>query len=580
MTSKTPQFDKAIADYFAKLSLDEKGGQWRVCRFSGDKFYVRPEDVEFCKMMQVPFPTIKPSERERLKFAFINSYNLFKVKSTLTGKEIISEFPPSTPFKVYEHQEWYSPDGWDRFAFGMDYDPKKPFFDLYKEFILKVPRPSLRIDKTCIKSDYCHGCSYLKNCYLVFDSVQVEDSSYGIGFLYSRDCLDGCAVFNSQECYDCFEGQHLYRCRHTEFCENCLDSAFLYDCRDCVSCFMSTNLRHKKYVFRNQQLSKSEYQKKMAEINLGNRDIVANLYEEFNTMKARAFHKENHNEKSTNCYGDYIKDSKNCHESFYSVSCENTSYNFGSVQVKDSSSIDGGVGSVRIYESYGGDHNYNLKFCLRNMQSHDLEFCDQCENSHDCFSCIGLKNKSFCIFNVQYSEDEYWKRIDELKTAMLARGEYGEFLPPRLAMVPYNICSCMSFEGFDDIENAKRYGYPVEEVGEPISETQGDIIKASDLPNDIKDVHDDILQKIILDEKNNKKFRIVASELDFYRRFNIPLPTEHYSARLATLRKKIGSIVVQYYARTCDKCGKDIQAVYPPGDPRIVYCEEDYYNSL
>ena len=56
MTSKTPQFDAALDAYFAALALDEKGGQWRLCRFSGERFYVRPEDIVFYKEMRVPLP--------------------------------------------------------------------------------------------------------------------------------------------------------------------------------------------------------------------------------------------------------------------------------------------------------------------------------------------------------------------------------------------------------------------------------------------------------------------------------------------------------------------------------------------
>ena len=580
MTSNTPKFDSAIADYFAKLKLDDKGGQWRACRFSGKQFYVRPEDVEFCQAMKTPLPTLAPYERYRLRFSYSNSYNLFKVKSALTGQEIISEFPPNTPYKVYEHQTWYSDDGWDRFAFGMSYDPAAAFFELYKKFALQVPRPSLRLDKTSVNSDYSHASSYLKNCYLVFDSSQAQDCAFGIGFLYSRDCLDGCAVFNSQECYDCFEAQHLYRCRHTEYAENCLNGTFLFDCRDCIACFMCSNQRHKKYMFRNQQLSKSDYEKKMSQINLGDRTVVARLYQEFYKMKKSAFHKENHNEKSVNCRGDYIKNSKNCWECFYQVGCENVSYAFGSVDLKDSFDVEGGIGSARIRESYGGQNNHNIKFSLRNMESHDLEYCDQCENCHDCFACIGLKNKSFCIFNVQYSEDEYWRRVDELKTAMLARGEYGEFFPPWLAFVPYNISSAMSFEGFDDIENARKYGYPIETVPPPVVDAGSETIKSDDLPADIKDVDDSILQKVIRDEKNGKVYRITRMELDFYRRYGIPLPTEHYTIRLARLRKKIGLVVARYFQRACDKCRQEIESTHDPALGETVFCEQCYYGSL
>ena len=163
---------------------------------------------------------------------------------------------------------------------------------------------------------------------------------------------------------------------------------------------------------------------------------------------------------------------------------------------------------------------------------------------------------------------------------MLAGGEYGEFFPPQISFVPYNISSAMSFKGFDDIENARKYGYPIEEIPEPISDVAGEIIKSKDLPPDIKNVDDGILEKIVIDEKNNKKYRIIASELAFYRRFNIPLPTEHYAARLAKLRKKIGSVVFKYYPRACDKCKKEIESTHDPALGETVFCEQCYYGSL
>src|SRR3989344_5866418 len=97
--SKTPKFDQALEKYFSDLKLDERGGQWRICRFSGEKFYVRPEDIGFYKKIKVPLPTLSPKERIRRKLAFLNSYNLFKVNSAFSGKSLISQYPPTTPYK-------------------------------------------------------------------------------------------------------------------------------------------------------------------------------------------------------------------------------------------------------------------------------------------------------------------------------------------------------------------------------------------------------------------------------------------------------------------------------------------------
>src|SRR3989338_4635463 len=126
MQSKTPNFDRALDGYFSKLELDKKGGQWRVCRFSGEKFYVRPEDVEFYKKIRVPLPTLSPNERRRRRCAAHNSYTLFKKVSAYSGKKIVSIYSPRSPFKIYEHQVWYS-DRWDPFEYARDYEVGQSF---------------------------------------------------------------------------------------------------------------------------------------------------------------------------------------------------------------------------------------------------------------------------------------------------------------------------------------------------------------------------------------------------------------------------------------------------------------------
>ncbi|MEK7065733.1 MAG: hypothetical protein AAB938_00070, partial [Patescibacteria group bacterium] len=140
--SKTPQFDEALDEYFAKLELDENGGQWRTCRFSGKKFYVRPEDIEFYKRIRVPLPTLSPHERTRRKLGHTNFFNLFRTTSAYSGKTIVAAYPPTTPYKIYEHKVWNS-DNWDPFEFGIRYDTSRGFFDQYRELQLSVPRPNL-----------------------------------------------------------------------------------------------------------------------------------------------------------------------------------------------------------------------------------------------------------------------------------------------------------------------------------------------------------------------------------------------------------------------------------------------------
>src|SRR3989338_1287473 len=578
---KTQQFDKALDEYFSKLALDEKGGQWRTCRFSGEKFYVRPEDIEFYKKIRVPLPTLSPAERWRRMLAYHNVHNLFYVKSAFSGERIIAAYPPDTPFKVFEHQIWFS-DKWDPFAFGRPWDTTKVFFDQFKELRTIVPRPNLVTDTTNTGSEYTNTSTHLKNCYLTFSTISGEN-------LYYFDCCDGCTdcvdcegLWNSNTCYQSQILYDSYRCFYCEQSRDCLESNFLFDCRNCQNCFMSSNLRNKKYYFRNQQLSKEEYEQKIQqEVYLGSFAHLQNYLKEFTDLKRNAYYKPDNNFRAVNSYGDFIDNSRNCYWCNYIVECDNVNYSEGVGYYKDSYDIVGGAGGELCYElvTLSTANNFGAKLSSQIDNCRDVEYCDLCRNCHDCFGCIGLANKSFCIFNRQYTEEEYWRVVDQIKTSMLAAWEYGELFPPELAPVPYKLSLISSYPGFRDFEQAASYGYDTSEVPIQKSEVAGDIVSAGSLPDDIKDVDDGILQKIIFDEKNNKYFRLTKYEFDFYRRHCLALPREHPLKRLERFREGY-DLRMSFYDETCRKCGVPIKTVNNPAHYKNNYCEPCYQNSL
>ena len=100
------------------------------------------------------------------------------------------------------------------------------------------------------------------------------------------------------------------------------------------------------------------------------------------------------------------------------------------------------------------------------------------------------------------------------------------------------------------------------------------IIKASMLPEDITKIPDDILNRAIECEVTKKPFRIIAQELEFYRKHNLPIPKRHpdqrHLDRMALRNPR------KLFDRKCDKCGKDIKTTYSPDRKEIVYCEECY----
>ena len=48
-------------------------------------------------------------------------------------------------------------------------------------------------------------------------------------------------------------------------------------------------------------------------------------------------------------------------------------------------------------------------------ESYNLYFCKNCVNCSDCIGSVNLRNKSYCIFNKQYSRDEYFSKLREME---------------------------------------------------------------------------------------------------------------------------------------------------------------------
>lgn len=104
-----------------------------------------------------------------------------------------------------------------------------------------------------------------KNCYWCFDSVRCEDSAYIYNANLERgtkDSIDCGPVANTlEQCYDCAYCGYIFDSRHIYWCD------WLSHCRWCINvwssnhCFGCIYLQHKEYMFLNQPISKTEYEK-------------------------------------------------------------------------------------------------------------------------------------------------------------------------------------------------------------------------------------------------------------------------------------------------------------------------------
>lgn len=125
-------------------------------------------------------------------------------------------------------------------------------------------------------------------------------------------------------------------------------------------------------------------------------------------------------------YSNYIVDSSDCYMCFTALggneSCMYSSYLTESLNCIDCDHI---TKCDRCYECFNCDSCYNCKFCVDSSTCRDSYFLRDCNNCSDCFGCVGLKDKQYCIFNEQYSKEEYEAKLDEFK--ITARTNFTHF---------------------------------------------------------------------------------------------------------------------------------------------------------
>src|SRR3989339_555995 len=66
------------------------------------------------------------------------------------------------------------------------------------------------------------------------------------------------------------------------------------------------------------------------------------------------------------------------------------------------------------YESIDSEKLSRCKYCHNCSNSFDLTYCFDCKNCNDCIGCAGLRNKSYFIFNKQYTKEGYLKEKSKI----------------------------------------------------------------------------------------------------------------------------------------------------------------------
>lgn len=553
----------------------------RTCQNCKKDFIIEPDDFGFYEQMKVPPPVWCPHCRLLRRMAWYGYRILYKRKCDFTGENIITFYHPDVKGKIYKQDIWWS-DKWNPKDYGRDYDFARPFFEQYKELLEEVPKASLHTEySTMINSEYCNAASYQKNGYLCFKHITGEDSAYTNVALNTKDSLDLAYSAEPELCYEIVDVRKSFQTFFSQDCENCQNVYFSRDLVNCGDCFGCTSLRNKNYCMFNEQFTRDEYLKRLKEFDLGSLKNVQKLKKQAYALSLKYPRRATMGRNNTNVSGDYIYNSKNTRNSYFVADSENVRYSQlflkgGVHNCYDFTAF--GSASEWVYEAtWTGLNTSNVKFSVWNYRNHDTEYTFGCHGSEYLFGCVGLNKASYCIFNKQYTKEEYFPMVEKIKKQMDdvpfvdKRGlehKYGGQIPIDLCPWAYNETTAYEFFPLTKDEAiAKGFTWR-----EPDSREYVDATVV--VPDNVKDVTDDILKEILKCEACGKNYQIIPKELQFLRRFSFPIPNHCPLCRDRNRIKQLNPM--QTYKRKCDKCDVAIETSYAPDRPEIVYCENCY----
>lgn len=542
------------------------------CRNCDKEFAIREWDLNFYETIQVPLPTWCPECRHMRRHGHINDYNFYSRSCDECGKNFISIFPGSSNYTVLCQECWYA-EGRNDKAEGRDYDETRSFFEQFNELMHKAPQLGL-IGMNNENCSYCESVANCRNCYLVNESSNCEDSFYSYWIQKTKDSVDCSYAHECELCYECTNVTNCFNLFYSQHCKNSSDSYFLDNCSGCKNSFLSTNLCNKEYYIYNTPYTKEEYEKIIAQFDFGNIHHIEDLRQKFIEFLKTQPRKNLQIESTENCTGNHIWNAKNCFSVFHCYEAEECAYGEhiwrNAKYCVDSNTA--GRNAELLYETTNsGIDSYNVRFSRYCWGCNNTEYSNQCKNGTYLFGCVSLKpGARYCILNKQYSKEEYVILVEKIKARMLKDKEYGEFFPLSISLFGYN--DTVSGDEYP-LEEAqiKDKGWKWEHV---MRGTVGrGTVSMKLLPSQISQTGIGVLNELLTCVQCEKNYKIIKQEFAFYKRQNIPLPRLCFHCRHM-------SRIALYGGRNlleveCSNCTKPTKTYYQDSQ-LAIWCEECY----
>jgi hypothetical protein len=552
-------------------------GLLKTCLDSGQRFTVDDCDLEFYQRVSpefagrkflIPPPSRAPLQRLRRRFSYRNQIYLFQ-RHDAKRRSFFSIFPESAPFPVVPNEEWWS-DSWDALSYGREFDFSRPFFEQYFALRSQVPHMA-RHGINLENSEYSSNASEIKNCYLVFNTSRTIDCQYCENVWGSQDCMQCTQTRESELCYDCVACEKCYNLQSSQDCIACADSYYLLGCKSCRKCFGCVNLRHKEYHLFNQPCSVENYDTFIAAQALDSyaaRQMLAQRVCSFWQQHPRPHEIQQQTEA---CSGHYIYHSKNVRDSFLVSHGQDLRYcQLAYDGCKDCYDYSiPGLNAELVYEALMcGVNAQSIIGCVFSIGCSNLFYSSYCVYCRDCFGCVGLKHKQYCIFNRQYSAEEYTTLAARIAQHMQASAEWGEFFPEQMSPIPYNYSLAQRYFPLDqERAEAQGLGWEPQRVAAQ-SEKGAGISSIPDRSRDVTGAY------TAVSELSQRPFRVTQSEIDIAKQRGFPLPRITYDEAMQQRAELMGG--AQLFEHTSAKTGNKLLSPLPPDQSWLLWEREEY----
>lgn len=489
-------------------------------------------------------------------------------------REFVMEIASWFPLVLYKHDNSlsrFAPDSlriWsvvscDDYAqwieqYSIDIDSSQDVFSLLWHMLSNAVFAGTKVIWENQNSRYNDIILWAKNAYLNFVVLESENVLYSYAVNASNDVYASLQVLSSYVvAYSraITNSTNIFYSSNIQDSQNIYFSANLIWCRECIWC---NNLQNKSHCIQNTQYTPEEYHIKKSAL-LKNKKWYAVLQKNILWVEW------------SNQWDDL-----NWQFNRKSSKCENAYFNF---QVHKWRNIMFGAGTgdaTNVYDifSFGGtvtDHNYACMWVWRESSHvyccveasphiHNCYYSYLIDSCSYCFGCFGLKNKSYCIFNKQYSKEERYNKVDEIFIQMEADWTLWSFFPGSMCPFYFNDTAAYLIDDTFTKQEVEAQWYLWRDEAIKVDIPEGmEVVKSSELDqyegwksspdsHESIDTHESenansrlqqderwidptILDKVIQDEEWNV-YRIIKMEYDFLVKHWLPLPRQHWLDRL------------------------------------------------